>query len=148
MGYGPQAQAGGDHALDQRARGGLPVEPAGEAILGDVAAVEEAPRPEHDREEERRRKAGLTAAALELGAQRLEPAAPARGRAEREQDHVLREHRELEVDLLGPDREEQMHEERAGLDRQRHRGDRAPTQRPDGGRLRLGPQHAQQRVAQ
>jgi len=44
MGYGPQAQAGGDHALDQRARGGLPVEPAREPILGDVPAVEEAPR--------------------------------------------------------------------------------------------------------
>ena len=41
--HGPQAQAGGEHALEQRAGEGLPVETAGEAVLPRVA-VEEAAR--------------------------------------------------------------------------------------------------------
>jgi hypothetical protein len=147
MGDGPERHADRQHALELRGHGGLPVDAALEAVLG-RPAVEEAARPEQEREGERGGQTRRRATPLEPRAESFEPTAAPRRHAEREQDHVLREHRELDVNLLRPDRDEEMRRERAHTDRQRSAGDLAPAQPPPDGRPRLATHHAQQRIAE
>jgi hypothetical protein len=62
---------------------------------------------------------GNATAALELRRERLQPSASPRRGAEREQDHVLREHRELQVELLGSDRKDKVDREGRDGDQKR-----------------------------
>jgi len=145
--HGPQAQAGGEHALEQRAGEGLPVETAGEAVLPRVA-VEEAARPQHERQCRGRGGTRDPEPALEPGIDRLEPAPPARRASQGEEHDVLREHRELQVELLGAERERQVRGERTGPYGGRHAGDLTAAQPTPDGRRRLGPEHPKERVAE
>jgi hypothetical protein len=123
------------------------VQPAREPVLGRTA-VEEAARPEHHGEADRREPGGESAAPAQRGRERLQPGAPARRHAQREQDHVLREHRELEVQLLGPDREGEVNGEDRDRDGKRRGHHHPPAKRPRQWRTRLRPQHAQEHVGE
>jgi hypothetical protein len=99
----PQRDAGREHAFGERRGGGLPVPAAQEAVLGGPAG-EEVARQQDRGHRERRDRRDESAASLQLRRQRLQPAPPARGRPERKENQVLREHPELEVELLAADR--------------------------------------------
>ena len=69
----PERDARGKDALNQSARGGLPVPATFEAILGSRPAVEEPSSQQHSRECKRGDATGKAAAALELRRERLQP---------------------------------------------------------------------------
>ena len=123
------------------------METAGEAVLRHASA-EEAARPQDEREGHRRSAAGDPEPALELRSDRLEPSATAGGAAQGEQHDVLGEHRELDVQLLGAEREHEVREERTGGDRRDRRGHLPRSEPSPHRRARLRAEHPNQRVGE
>ena len=102
-GQHPQAGARSERSLDQPGGQGLPVPAAGEGLL---VSGEEASGGEGDRKQEDGHERRDAAAASELSGQLKEPTASRPGGSEGEEDRVLREDRQLQVELIAAEREE------------------------------------------